>query len=117
MNAAISIAIPVALIFAALGTGKLLALTPMRHLATEAGFSVDAYRRIGALELAGAVGVAAGVALPVLGRLAAGGLLVLLAGALVTHVRNGDGLRKYAPVLVCAVLVVGYLVALKGATS
>ena len=117
MNLSVSLGILVAVVFAGLGTAKLLALTPMRRLATEAGFSVDAYRGIGALELAGAIGVAAGGAVPQLGRLAAVGLLALLAGALVTHVRNGDGLRECAPALVCVVLVAGYLVALIGATA
>ena len=88
----------------------------MRDLAAEAGFSVDAYRRIGALEVAGAVGVALGLAVPLLGRLAAAGLLLLLAGALVTHVRKDTGPRKYAPAIVCGVLVAGYLAALGGAS-
>ena len=59
MNASIILAVLVALIFALLGTAKILALPPMRDLAAEAGFSVDAYRGIGVLEVAGAVGVAA----------------------------------------------------------
>lgn len=117
MNASLSLGIPLAVIFAGLGIAKLLALPPMRQLATDAGFSVGAYRRIGALELAGAIGVAAGVAVPPLGRLAAVGLLALLAGALVTHVRNSDRPRRYAPALVCAVLAAGYLVALSGTTA
>ena len=89
----------------------------MRQLAAEAGFSVDAYRSIGVLEVAGAVGVALGLAVPLLGRVAAAGLLLLLAGALVTHVRQRHGSRKYAPVIVCGVLVAGYLAALNGAIA
>jgi hypothetical protein len=38
----------------------------------------------------------------------------LLAGAVVTHLRNHDGPREAAPAVVCAVLVAGYLVALIG---
>ena len=112
MNPVIGFAAAITLIFALLGLAKVFALTPMRALATEAGFSVGAYRGIGGLELAGAVGVALGPAVPLLGILAGAGLLLLLAGAVVTHVRNGDGLRKAAPALVCAVLVVAYLVVL-----
>ena len=52
-----------------------------------------------------------------LGRVAAVGLLLLLAGALITHIRQGDGPRKYAPVIVCGVLVAGYLAALNGAIA
>ena len=117
MNAAITLAVLVTLIFALLGTAKIMAVPPMRYLASEAGFSVDAYRGIGVLEVAGAVGVALGLAVPLLGRVAAVGLLLLLAGALITHIRQGDGPRKYAPVIVCGVLVAGYLAALNGAIA
>jgi DoxX-like family len=66
------------------------------------------------LEVAGAAGVLAGLIRPVLGGLASAGLLLLLAGAMVTHVRNHDGPREVAPAVVCVVLVAGYLVALAG---
>jgi len=117
MNASITLAVLVTLIFALLGTAKIMAVPRMRYLASEAGFSVDAYRGIGVLEVAGAVGVALGLAVPLLGRVAAVGLLLLLAGALITHIRQGDGPRKYAPVIVCGVLVAGYLAALNGAIA
>jgi uncharacterized membrane protein YphA (DoxX/SURF4 family) len=117
MNASITLAVLVTLIFALLGTAKIMAVPPMRYLASEAGFSVDAYRGIGVLEVAGAVGVALGLAVPLLGRVAAVGLLLLLAGALITHIRQGDGPRKYTPVIVCGVLVAGYLAALNGAIA
>lgn len=112
MNLAIGIAAVITLIFALLGLAKVLALAPMRALATAAGLSVQTYRGIGALELAGAVGVALGPVVPLLGVLAGAGLLILLAGAVITHVRNGDEPRRFAPALVCAVLVAGYLAAL-----
>jgi hypothetical protein len=101
-----------AAVFLLLGAAKLLALTPMRERAAHAGFSVTAYRGIGALEVAGAAGLLLGLAVPVLGALAGAGLLLLLAGALVTHVRNRDSVRDLVPAVVCAVLVAGYLVAL-----
>jgi hypothetical protein len=43
--------------------------------------STAAYRRIGALEVAGATGVVLGLVVPLLGYVAGAGLLVLLAGA------------------------------------
>lgn len=105
-------AVLVAAVFLLAGVAKLLALAPMRERAAHAGFSVTAYRGIGALEVAGAAGLLLGLAVPLLGVLAAVGLLLLLAGALVTHVRNRDGVRDLVPAVVCAVLVAGYLVAL-----
>ncbi|MFJ8021440.1 DoxX family protein [Streptomyces sp. NPDC096311] len=102
----------IALIFAALGLAKVLALPKMRELAAEAGFSTAAYRRVGVLELAGAAGVALGPAVPLLGGLAGAGLVLLLVGAAVVHLRKGDPVGRIAPAVVCAALVVGYLVAL-----
>ena len=64
-------AVPVAVVFAALGAVKILALPPMRVRAAHLGFSVAAYRAIGTLEIAGAAGVVLGVAAPVIGGLAA----------------------------------------------
>ena len=112
MNPTIVLAALLTLIFTLLGTAKILAVPPMRHLAGEVGLSVDAYRRLGVLEVAGAVGVAVGLAVPLLGGLAATGLLLLLAGALITHVRLGHRPQKYTPAIVCVLLLAGYLAAL-----
>jgi hypothetical protein len=98
-----------AVLFLLLGVAKLLALPRMRALAAHAGFSVAAYRGIGALEVAGAAGLLLGLTVPLLGAAAGAGLLLLLAGAVITHVRNRDGIRELAPAVVCAVLVAGYL--------
>src|SRR5687768_13618049 len=105
-----------AVLFVLLGVGKVLALPRMRELAEHAGFSVAAYRGIGALELAGAAGLLLGLTVPVLGSSAGAGLLQLLAGAVITHVRNRGEVREIAPALVCTVLVAAYLAAL-GASS
>ncbi|MGW1894060.1 DoxX family protein [Streptomyces sp. NPDC002004] len=102
----------IALIFALLGVAKILALGPMPELAAHAGFTTTAYRVIGALELAAAVGVALGPVVPLCGGMAALGLLMLLAGAVTTHVRKGDELPKLVPAVACAALVAWYLVLL-----
>ncbi|MGS2617712.1 DoxX family protein [Micromonospora sp. LZ34] len=108
--AAAILALLLTLIFSALGTAKMLALQPMRALAAEAGFSVAAYRRIGLLEVAAVIGLLIGLVQPLIGILAGAGLLLLLGGALVVHLRKGDGPRKYAPAVVCGILVAAYLV-------
>jgi hypothetical protein len=114
MNVSVVLAALVAAVFIAAGAAKILAVPPMQAAAADAGFSVDAYRRIGVLEVAGAAGVLVGLSHPLLGGMASVGLLALLAGAVVTHLRNHDGPREVAPAVVCAVLVAGYLVALIG---
>jgi hypothetical protein len=83
--------------FVSLGVAKVLALPSMRQRAARLGFTAAAYRRIGALELLGAVGVPIGLVEPVIGVLAAAGLLLLLAGALFAHAHHRDKLREAAP--------------------
>lgn len=117
MSLSAALACLIVLIFALLGVAKIMALGPMPELAAHAGFTTSAYRLIGALELAGAIGVATGPVLPLLGELAALGLLLLLAGAVTTHVRKGDGPPKLVPAVACAALVVWYLVLLAGGSS
>jgi hypothetical protein len=95
--------------FAAAGCAKLAAVPTMRARAEHVGFGVGAYRRIGALEILAFAGLIVGAFVPVLGALAAAGLLMLLDGALVVHLRNRDGVREIAPVLVLAVLTLTFL--------
>jgi hypothetical protein len=98
------------LAFALTGGAKLAAAPAMRSRAHHSGFSVAAYRRIGLLEIVAVVGLLLGVALPVVGALAAIGLVLLLGGAIVVHLRNGDGLRELAPALVLGLVALAYLV-------
>jgi hypothetical protein len=111
----IPLAVVVAAVFGVLGLAKILALPRMRVLATKAGFSVAAYRGIGALEVTGAAGAALGPVVPLLGVAAGGGLLLLLAGALAVHMRHRDRVPELAPAIVCVVLVTCYLTVLFGA--
>jgi len=111
MTTLIVLAVIAAVVFLLFGAAKVFALAPMRERAAHAGFSVGAYRVIGVLEVAGAAGLLVGLAVRVLGFLAGVGLLLLLAGAVVTHVRNRDRGSDLVPALVCAALVGGYLVA------
>ena len=115
MHAITVLTLVLALFFGALGCAKVLALPPMRLRAEHLGFSVDAYRAIGALEVAGAAGLLVGLTASALGGLAAAGLLLLLAGALVTHLRSRDRVREMTPAVVSAALVVLYLVLVVGA--
>ena len=96
----------IVLAVAVLGAGiaKLAGVPAMRQVAAHLGFSWPAYRRIGVLEVAGALGVLAGLVVPLLGALAAACLAVLLVLAAATHVRAGDRLPDAAPAAVLAVL-------------
>ncbi len=100
--------------FAAAGSAKLAAVPAMRSKAAHVGFSVSAYRRIGLLEILAVLGLLVGAFLPLIGALAAAGLLILLAGALVTHLRNGDGVREIVPALALGLVTLAYLVLMVG---
>ena len=100
--------------FAATGSAKLAAVPAMRAKAEHAGFSVAAYRRIGSLEVLAVAGLVVGAFIPAIGALAAAGLLMLLGGALVVHLRNGDGPRKIAPAVVLSLVTLTLLLLVVG---
>jgi DoxX-like family len=103
-----------AVAFAALGSAKVAAVPSMRARAAHVGFSVAAYRRIGLLELLAVLGLLVGAFVPIIGALAAAGLLMLLGGAFVAHLRNGDGMREIAPALVLSLVTLTFLVLVVG---
>ena len=90
----------------------------MRVRAAHLGFSVPAYRAIGTRRSPGQPGSCSASRFPCIGGLAGAGLLLLLAGALVAHLRNGDcPPSPRCPAVVCAgLLVAAYLVVLVRAT-
>jgi hypothetical protein len=100
--------------FTALGSAKLAAVPAMRARAEHLGFSVAAYRRIGALEVLAVVGLLVGAFVPVIGGLTAAGLLMLLGGAFVVHLRNGDGVREIAPAVVMGLVTLTLLLLVLG---
>ena len=100
--------------FAVLGSAKLVAVPAMRAKAEHVGFSVLAYRRIGLLEVLAVVGLLIGAFVPVIGALSAAGLLMLLGGAIVAHLRNGDGIREIAPAVVLGLVTLSYLLLMVG---
>lgn len=95
--------------FLCLGLAKVLALPSMRQRAARLGFTAAAYRLIGVAELAGAVGLLVELAAPVIGILAAVGLLLLLAGALTTHVRHRDSVHEAGPAVLFSLVDAAYL--------
>jgi hypothetical protein len=107
--------IALAAVFAALGAAKLLAVPAMQGRAAHVGFSVNAYRRIGALELTGAVGLVVGVAVPGLRTATGIGLLLLLLGAITAHLRAGDGVKDAAPAVLLVILVAAVVALATGA--
>ena len=80
--------------------------------------SASASRRTGgseSSEILGVLGLLVGAFVPLIGALAAAGLLMLLGGAVVAHLRNGDGVSEIAPALVLGAVALTYLVLVVGA--
>jgi hypothetical protein len=89
----------------------------MRARAEHVGFGVEVYRRIGALEILAVLGILVGAVVPVIGVLAATGLVLLLGGAVMAHLRNGDGLRELAPALVLGAVAVAFVILVLGSVG
>ena len=100
--------------FAAAGAAKLAAVPAMRARAAHVGMSVATYRRIGLLEILGVLGLLAGALVPMIGALAAAGLLLLLGGAVLVHLRSGDGPRELAPAVVLGLTALAFLILVFG---
>ena len=49
-----------------------------------------------------------------IGALAATGLILLLGGAVIVHLRNGDGIRELAPALVLGAVAVAFIILVVG---
>ena len=100
--------------FAVLGSAKLAAVPAMRTRAAHVGVTVSAYRRIGSLELLAVVGLVVGAFVPAIGALAAGGLILLLGGAVIAHLRSGDGVREIAPAVILGVVALVFVILVAG---
>ncbi|WP_433714353.1 DoxX family protein [Nocardia sp. CA-084685] len=112
--ASIVLAVLLALGFLPLGVLKALAVAAMSRRAEHFGYSVPAFRGIGALEIAGALGVLGGIVWSPLGAAAGIGLALLMIGAVFTHVKVGDGVSEYAPSIGVGVLALAYVVTVFG---
>lgn len=101
--------------FTLLGLAKVAGTAGMLARAAHVGLNSAAYKRVGALELLAALGLSLGLVEPRIGLAAAVGLVLLMAGACVTHLRNGDGPREIAPAVVMTAVLVSYLVVIAAA--
>lgn len=103
--------------FTMLGLAKVVGTAGMLARAAHVGLNSAAYKRIGALELLAALGLSLGLVEARIGLAAAVGLVLLMAGACVTHLRNGDGPREIAPAVVMTAVLVSYLVLVAAAKA
>lgn len=94
------IAAPISLAYLGSGGAKLFGAMAAEG-AAHFGYSVTFLRFIGVCELAGAIGLL----VPMLSSWAAGGLMVIMAGAVYSHLSAGDPLPRAVPALMLFVLL------------
>ncbi|TVZ92443.1 DoxX family protein [Streptomyces sp. BK340] len=111
---AIVLAVLLAGIFLLLGSAKLAAVPAMRQAAAHVGMTATHYRLLGALEVAAAAGLLLGLRISALGAAASIGLILLMAGAVVVHLRSGDPAARCLPAVIAGALAGAHLVALVG---
>ncbi|MGW7526220.1 DoxX family protein [Streptomyces sp. NPDC054783] len=106
------LAVVLAALFLLLGSAKLAAVPAMRQAAAHVGMTTTHYRLLGALEVAAAAGLLAGLRITALGPAASVGLILLMAGAVVVHLRSGGPARRCLPAAVVGALAAVHLVLL-----
>ncbi|HEY1841324.1 MAG TPA: DoxX family protein [Mycobacterium sp.] len=82
------------------GSIKLAGIQQSLTIRDHLGVNPVQWRMIGTLELAGVAGILAGLAWPPIGVAAAVGLVLLLLGAIVFHVRAADSASDAAPAVI-----------------
>jgi uncharacterized membrane protein YphA (DoxX/SURF4 family) len=99
------------LAIAFLGSGgfKLVGAKQSLTMRDQLRVGAQLWRLVGALEVAGAVGLAAGFVVPALGIAAAAGLALLMVGGIVTHARAQD-LRNAGPAMLLLALALATVV-------
>ncbi|OYN96280.1 hypothetical protein CGZ96_13545 [Enemella evansiae] len=89
--------------FLGAGVGKLRRSQPVTGTLEGLGVSPGLQRTIGILEVLGAIGVIVGLFLQPLGILAAIGLVLMMIGAIIFHLRAKDSVKDSAGALVLLV--------------
>ncbi|MEU8243930.1 DoxX family protein [Actinoplanes missouriensis] len=98
--------------FGVSGTSKVSGAPDTRQTAGHLGFSPGEFRFIGLIELIGVLGVTAGLFVTGVGVASAITLLLLMAGAVASHLICGDGLRGALLPALAATVLTGYLITL-----
>jgi uncharacterized membrane protein YphA (DoxX/SURF4 family) len=100
----IILAVLLALVFGMAGAQKVVGAKTAMDNADHINASHGLYRVIGVLELLAAIGLLVGLAVAPLGIAAGVGLVLLMIGAVVFHVRAHDAMKAMTPPVVLAVL-------------
>ncbi|SDG88441.1 DoxX-like family protein [Sinosporangium album] len=104
------VAVITAILFVLAGLPKLLAQPAMVTELGRLGVAPGFMRIVGLLEVLGGLGVLAGIWIGILGILAPAGLILVMLGAIGTHVRAGDTANQTLRPLPLLILAIAALV-------
>ncbi|MGH3381916.1 MAG: DoxX family protein [Actinoallomurus sp.] len=100
----IVLAVLLALVYAAGGLQKVTGSESGLKNADHVGVSHGLWKGIGGLEILAAIGLLVGLAVWPLGVAAGIGLVLLMAGAVVFHIRAGDNAKLFGPAVILGLL-------------
>jgi uncharacterized membrane protein YphA (DoxX/SURF4 family) len=106
----IILSVILAFAFGVAGAQKVAGAKMARDTADHLGVEWNRYRGIGVLELLAAIGLLAGLAVWPLNVAAAAGLVLLMIGAVVFHIRAGDKINTFGPAIGLGVLSLAELI-------
>ena len=98
--------------FLMLGVGKLADVKMMAQARQHLGLTSGLFKAIGGLEVLGGAGVLIGLHadLPLIGILAAVGLIGMTIGAAAYHQKAGDAMKEWAPAVVMGAMAIFYII-------
>jgi hypothetical protein len=99
------------------GAPKVVQLSAVRSTAEHLGLSVTLDRMIGAAQVAAAVGLLLGIALPGLSVVTATAVCVLMLGAIRYHIKADDKIIAMFPAVVTAAVAIAVVVLAAGTAS
>ena len=100
----IVLAVLLSLAYAASGAQKVLGVKSGLEAADHINVSHGLWKAIGGLEILAVIGLLVGLAVAPLGVAAGIGIVLLMAGAVVFHVRAGDKVKQFGPAVVLGLL-------------
>jgi DoxX-like family len=106
----IVLAVLLSLVYAGGGLQKVTGAESGLKNADHVGASHGLWKGIGALELLAVVGLLVGLAVWPLGVAAGIGLVLLMAGAVVFHVRAGDTVKGFGPAVILGILALAEVI-------
>lgn len=108
--ASIAVSVLLVVVFVFSGVRKIPGAATAATEAEHLHLPLAGYRLIGVAEVLGAAGLLVGIACAPLGVLAAGALVVLMIGAVGTHLRVHDPIGRWAPAAAIVLLAIAALV-------